>query len=46
MAFFDLSLEELLKYKPQREEPSDFDTFWRKTLEETKNYSLNPVTDG
>jgi len=43
MAFFDLSLEELLKYKPQREEPSDFDTFWRKTLEETKNYSLNPV---
>ena len=30
--FFDLSEEELLVYKPVREEPPDFDEFWKSTL--------------
>jgi cephalosporin-C deacetylase len=42
MAFFDLSLEQLQTYKPERNEPIDFDTFWVGTLEETREYPLNP----
>ena len=34
MAFFDLSLEELYKYKGSGEEPKDFDEFWLNTLNE------------
>ncbi len=29
MAFFDLSLDQLQTYKPPRNEPDDFDAFWR-----------------
>ena len=29
MAFFDKLLDELKTYKPKREEPPDFDTFWK-----------------
>lgn len=43
MAFFDLPLSELYKYLPQREEPKDFDEFWKKTLEESRSYPLNAV---
>jgi len=43
MAFFDLSLEELQTYKPERPEPTDFDHFWAVTLDETRSHPLNPV---
>ena len=37
MAFFDLSLEELYKYKGSGEEPKDFDEFWLNTLNENNH---------
>lgn len=43
LAFFDLPLSELYRYLPEREEPKDFDEFWMKTLEESKNYPINAV---
>ena len=41
MAFFDLPLDELKTYRPAREEPKDFDAFWKSTLDEARNYPLN-----
>ena len=41
MAFFDLSLKELQTYCPDRDEPADFDTFWKSTLEEARAFPLN-----
>lgn len=41
MAFYDLPLEELQSYLPKRVEQSDFDDFWKETLEEARSYSLN-----
>lgn len=41
MAFFDLPLEQLQAYRPERNEPSDFDAFWAETLTETRAYPLN-----
>lgn len=41
MAFFDLSLDELKKYKPARAEPADFDSFWANTLAETRAFPLD-----
>jgi len=41
MAFFDLPLNELKTYLPTREEPADFDAFWKSTLDEARNHSLN-----
>jgi cephalosporin-C deacetylase len=41
MAFFDLPLEQLKDYRPERTEPADFDTFWSSTLSETRSYPLN-----
>jgi len=41
MAFFDLSLDELKTYRPARSEPTDFDAFWKSTLEEARAYPLN-----
>lgn len=32
MAHFDLTLAELERYLPEREEPADFDDFWRGTI--------------
>lgn len=43
MAFFDLPLEELRQYKPERNEPEDFDAFWKRTLAESEAYPLNTV---
>jgi cephalosporin-C deacetylase len=43
MAYFDLPLEELKKYLPERYEEKDFDEFWKRTLEETQIYPLNPI---
>lgn len=36
MAHFDLPLEELVRYRPVREEPDDFDDFWRVTIDEAR----------
>ena len=41
MAFFDLSLNELKTYCPDRIEPADFDTFWKSTLDETRTIPLD-----
>jgi cephalosporin-C deacetylase len=41
MAFFDLPLHELQTYCPDREEPADFDAFWKLTIEETQAFPLD-----
>ena len=41
MAFFDLSLNELKTYCPDRDEPADFDPFWQFTLEAARAFPLN-----
>ncbi|GAB4463615.1 MAG: cephalosporin-C deacetylase [Anaerolineae bacterium] len=41
MAFFDMPLEQLRLYKPERDEPADFDAFWQMTLDETRAHPLN-----
>ena len=41
MAFFDLTLDELKAYHPSREEPNDFDAFWKSTLDEARTHPLN-----
>ena len=43
MPFFDLPLEELQTYRPDRREPADFDAFWQATLAETRQHALSPV---
>ena len=50
MAFFDLPLDRLRDYRPEREEPADFDAFWSRTLDETRSHALearfDPVETG
>ena len=41
MAFFDLPLNELKTYTPAREEPANFDSFWKSTLDEARAHPLN-----
>jgi cephalosporin-C deacetylase len=41
MSFFDLSLKELQTYCPDRDEPADFDAFWKTTLEEARAFPLH-----
>lgn len=36
MPFTDLTLDELIDYRPAVDEPADFDTFWQTTLAETR----------
>lgn len=36
MVQFDLPLEDLQAYLPERHEPDDFDAFWRRTLDEAR----------
>ncbi len=43
MAFFDLPLEQLEQYKPNRTEADDFDQFWQRTLSESRSKSWEPV---
>lgn len=43
MAFFDMPLEALQVYQPQRDEPADFDTFWQETLADARSFALEPV---
>lgn len=42
MAFFDLSGVELERFRPDREEPTDFDAFWAVTLEESRAAAAAP----
>ncbi len=37
---FDLPLSELRTYKPEREEPADFDAFWARTLADARSHPL------
>ncbi|WP_406015926.1 acetylxylan esterase [Streptomyces sp. NBC_00984] len=50
MALFDMPLPELRAYRPQIDEPDDFDAFWAKTLAETRAHdpavSFEPVETG
>lgn len=41
MAIYDFPLDQLLTYRPVREEPADFDQFWQTTLAETRTYALS-----
>ncbi len=47
---FDMPLTELRVYKPQRDEPADFDAFWARTLAEVRSHPLDarfaPVETG
>lgn len=36
MTYFDLPLNELQKYFPERSEPTNFDSFWKETISEAK----------
>jgi cephalosporin-C deacetylase len=42
MAQFDLPIDQLEAYLPEREEPSDFDAFWRETIAEARRHG-DPV---
>lgn len=37
---FDMPLEALREYRPEREEPEDFDAFWAATLSEARGHDL------
>jgi len=41
--FNDLPLEDLRQYRPRREEPPDFVTFWDDTLAAARQYPLDPL---
>ena len=47
---FDMPLSELRVYKPEREEPADFDAFWAETLADARSHPLSdsfePVETG
>ena len=42
MAQFDLPLDQLRAYRPDRDEPDDFDAFWRETLEMSRTAAAPP----
>jgi cephalosporin-C deacetylase len=41
MPFFDLPLDQLERYQPERVEPADFDAFWQATLEDARSRPVN-----
>jgi len=43
MVYFDMPLEDLRKYLPQRYEEKDFDDFWKQTIHETRGYFQEPI---
>ncbi|MGH8793533.1 MAG: acetylxylan esterase [Stackebrandtia sp.] len=43
MPVFDLSLEDLREYRPDVDEPADFDAFWERSLGEAAEHPLNPT---
>lgn len=40
MAMFDMPLAQLQQYRPERDEPADFDAFWAATLAEARGFPL------
>ncbi|NUR91212.1 MAG: acetylxylan esterase, partial [Nonomuraea sp.] len=40
MSLFDLPLDQLRAYLPDRDEPADFDDFWSRTLAEARRFDL------
>ncbi len=46
MALFDKPLSELRRYRPKREEPRDFDAFWRRTLADARRHPLKATFTG
>ena len=42
MVQFDLPLEDLRAYRPERHEPADFDAFWSRTLTDARASSFPP----
>lgn len=42
MPFFDFPLDKLQDYKPDRIEPTDFDTFWQNTISESIKHRSEP----
>ncbi len=43
MAFFDYPLDILEQYRPERDEPDDFDAFWADTLADARSRDLTAV---
>lgn len=39
--YFDLPLDELQVYRPDRHEPHDFEDFWQKTMQEANEFPLD-----
>ena len=42
MAFFDMPLDQLQAYQPARDEPADFDSFWKQTLDQARQAATAP----
>lgn len=42
MASIDMPLEQLVKYRPKPTARKDFCSFWKRTIEEAREYSLKP----
>jgi cephalosporin-C deacetylase len=45
MAEFDLPLEDLIRYRPDRDEPEDFRQFWKDTLADSRSRPLDLRAD-
>lgn len=43
MPLFDLPLEKLRDYRPDRDEPADFAEFWERTLAEARTFASDAV---
>lgn len=43
MPLFDMPLEDLRQYRPERLEPPDFDAFWERSLREARAHDLDAV---
>lgn len=43
MALFDLPLDEFREHRSASAEPADFDAFWTKTLQETREHDLGAL---
>jgi cephalosporin-C deacetylase len=41
MAFLSMDLPDLVRYRPERVEPEDFDAFWAKTLTEARDFDVD-----
>lgn len=43
--FFDLPLDQLQSYRPERREPPDFEAFWQETLLQARRFPLHATFD-